>query len=235
MKKILSLLLLILSFLLTSCAGGQPGVVTVKSPEMSTEYVVQVDNKPAKIVKPSNKNVGLDSGAHHVRLTYAGKTLADTVVTVKTDDGPFYTTWLGAMAITAGLMTVVWMPIWLALLPPGAWIAAMLATPAQEVPLDGFINFEEPLVLYSLDNPYFRVKNFHSNMGLSEKGGVGNVAKVLGVCYDASAHVAWLQSETNREIYPFVVNEDVDLCVPQNGEFVCESRNNKLLESMPCK
>ena len=235
MKKILSLLLLILSFLLASCASGQPAVVAVNSPEMSTEYVVQVDDKPGKIVKPGNRNVGLDSGSHHVRLTYAGKTIADTVVTVKADDTRFYATWMGMMAFSAGLMTVVWLPLWFVLLTPSAWITAMLATPAQEIPLDGLIKLEEPLVLYTLDNPYFRVKSFHSNMGLSSKGGVDNVARVLGACYDASTRIVWVQSEANRAVYPFAVNEDIDLCIAQNGGIVCESGNNKLLESMPCK
>ena len=120
MVRLIYLLVLFCLMLLGGCAGYDKGAIRVNTPSASNVYVAQVDTL-VKIVQGKDNIIDLDTGAHRVKVTFVGHTVIDTVVQVKgRKKNVEFGAWMGGMAVSAGVMTLMWSTAWLFILPPTA-------------------------------------------------------------------------------------------------------------------
>lgn len=237
MARLLTLFVFLCSMFFVGCASTTTGILNVSTSSDDDEFVVQVDSV-VKIVKGSRSEVKLDTGDHFVTVSFAGKTVVDTLVHVEgRSPGDLFLAWMGGSAVGAGIMTLAWSKIWLVVVPVAVGISTLFTTSPGKVQLHAVKQNDESPQLYQSDRLFLHIWDLHPNLGISEKFGVSNVLRPDGLCYDRKVKVVWVQSEVNSRIYPLDLRKDIEVCLLDvDGEHLsCESSNNSMLEKYPCR
>ena len=234
MVRLIYLLVLFCLILLGGCAGYDKGAIRVSTPSASNVYVAQVDTL-VKIVQGKDNIIDLDTGAHRVKVTFVGHTVIDTVVQVKgRKKNVEFGAWMGGMAVSAGVMTLMWSTAWLFILPPTAGVAAMTATMPEKSVVNAVYRNENPVHLYRMEQAYLRVNRLHSELGATERFGLTGVITPVGICYDSALRILWVQRDPASVIYPLDARTDFEMCSADESGMSCLPEKNKLLEAFPC-
>ena len=235
MARLISLLVILCSLLFVGCASQGKGAINVTTPSGKNEYVVQVDTI-VKVVNGNHNVIDLDSGDHRVRVSYVGHTVIDTVVHVKgKPENAEFNVWMGGTAVGIGLMTLAWTNAWLFIVPVMTSFATYLLTTPEKSVVNAVYKNETPLHLYKLDQSFMRVNKLHLMLGATERYGVTGVVNSVGVCYDASLKILWVQSDEKSLIYPLDARKDVEMCALDKGTLYCDVSLNQMFEKLPCQ
>ena len=234
MVRLFYLLVLFCLMVLGGCAGYDKGAINVNTPSASNVYVMQVDSI-VKIVQGKDNIVELDTGDHRVRVSFVGHTVVDTVVQVKGRKKNYeFGGWMGGLVLSAGIITLVWSPMWVYLLPASVGVTAMVATIPEKRQINAVYRNENPVHLYRMDQAYLRVNRLQSELGATEKFGYTGMITPVGICYDSALRILWVQRDPASVIYPLDARTDFEMCSPDEGGMSCLPEKNKLLEAFPC-
>ena len=236
MIRLFALLVLLCLGLFCGCASSKTGLLDVATPSSSDEYVVQIDSV-VKIVKGTCNRISLDTGKHFVKVSYAGQTIADTIVHASgRSPAALFQAWMAGSVVGAGVMTFLWSNVWLVVVPVAVGISTFFTTSPEKIFLKTEKRIDGLGGLHPVDDFYLRVWNFHSDLGISEKYGVTNVMKTKNLCYDRDAKIVWVQSEVSSRVYPLNLRKDAEACQFDfdGNRLLCSSEKNSVLQKYPC-